>query len=178
MSTEKKDSTKVVTGEVRFSYVHVWEKGAPMNAGDEGKYGAVLLIDKKDTKTVNAIQAAIEAAKVAKWGTKIPKVLKSVFRDGDEEKDDENYVGKYFMSCNSKEKPGIFDKDRNPIMDKEEFYSGVYGHASINFFGYDQKGAGVGCGLNAVMKSKDGERLSGADRSADAFGDIDTDNDL
>lgn len=176
--SDEKNSTKVVAGPVRFSYVHVWEKGAPMNAGDEGKYGAVLLIDKTDTKTVKAIEAAIEAAKVAKWGTKIPKALKTVFRDGDEEKDDENYVGKFFMSCNSKEKPGIFDADRNPIMDKEEFYSGCYGYASINFFGYDQKGAGIGCGLNAVMKTKDGERLSGADRSADAFGSVDDTDDL
>ena len=175
---DSKDSTKVVAGPVRFSYAHVFERAQPMNAGEQGKYGAVLLIDKKDTKTVNAILAAIEAAKVAKWGTKIPKNLKNVFRDGDEEKDDENYAGKYFMSANSNDKPGIFDADRNPIMDKEEFYSGCYGYASINFFGYDQKGAGIGCGLNAVMKTKDGERLSGADRSADAFGSIDAVEDL
>ena len=175
---KQKSATEVLAGPVRFSYVHVFERAQPMNAGEEGKYGAVLLIDKSDTKTVNAIKAGIEAAKVAKWGDKIPKTLKSVFRDGDEEKDDENYAGKYFMSANSKEQPGIFDADRNIIMDKGDFYSGCFGYASINFYGYDQKGAGIGCGLNAVMKTKDGERLSGADRSADAFGSIDAGDDL
>jgi len=65
-------STKVVTGEVRFSYVNVFEPKS-INGSDE-KYSVSLLIDKRDTKTIEAIERAIEAAKqagVAKFGGKI-----------------------------------------------------------------------------------------------------------
>lgn len=174
----EKSPTKVITGEVRFSYAHVFEKMA-ITEGGTPKYSVCLLIDKKDTATIDKINLAIEAAKKAKWGEKIPKVLKLPLRDGDEEKDDENYAGKMFVNCNSNDRPQVVGPDREPIIDKEEFYSGCYGYASINFFGYTTGGKpGVGCGLGNLMKTKDGDKLSGRTSAADDFGDIETDNDL
>ena len=58
------NSTKVVTGKVRFCYVNVFEPTA-MSEGDTPKYNVCILIPKSDTKTLDKVKAAIEAAKQA-----------------------------------------------------------------------------------------------------------------
>ena len=66
------NATKVVTGEVRFSFLNVFEPKS-IN-GSEEKYSVSLLIPKTDTKTINAINRAVEAAKqagIGKFGGKI-----------------------------------------------------------------------------------------------------------
>ena len=100
--TNMNQATKVITGEVRFSYLHVFEKSS-INGGDE-KYSVSLLIPKTDKKTIAAINKAIEAAKqagIGKFGGKIPAVLKLPLRDGDDERpEDETYAGCYFVNAN------------------------------------------------------------------------------
>ena len=125
-----------------------------------------ILIDKNDKKTLARINKAIEDAKQAgkaKFGGKVPANLKTPLRDGDEDRpDDEVYAGKYFINANAKTKPGIIDKAGNPIIDSTEFYSGCYGHASITFFAFNTSGnKGIACGLNNIMKTRDGESLGG-----------------
>ena len=44
------------------------------------------------------------------------------------------------MNANSGTAPGIVDADRNPILERSEVYSGVYGRASINFYAFNSKG--------------------------------------
>lgn len=165
-------STKVVTGEVRFSYVNVFEPKS-INGSDE-KYSVSLLIDKRDTKTIETIERAIEAAKqagVAKFGGKIPPVLKLPLRDGDTERpDDENYAGKMFVNANCKTKPGLIEKNGMEIIDATEFYSGCYGKASVTFYAFNSNGnKGIACGLNNIMKTRDGEPLGGRSRAVDDF---------
>ena len=159
MSNE--NSTKVITGLVRFSYAHVFEPQAAAEGADK-KYSVSLLIPKEDTKTIEKIEAAIEAATEAgkaKFGGKIPKVLKLPLRDGDEEKEDEIYEGMFFVNATSASKPGIVDKDLNDIIDKDEFYSGCWGRASVNFYAFNVSGnKGIACGLNNVQKLKEGAR--------------------
>lgn len=170
-------STKAVTGKVRFSYANVFEPKS-IN-GSEPKYSCAILIDKKDKKTLDKIEAAIAAAieeGKGKWGGKIPKKLKLPLRDGDEERDDEAYEGKMFINANSKSKPGVVDEDLNPIMDSDEFYSGCYGRASINFFAFNSNGSvGVAAGLNNLQKLEDGDRLSGGSSAEEDFGSADDD---
>lgn len=166
--------TKVITGKVRFCYVNVFEPRA-MEGSDREKYSVSLLIDKKDTKTVDRIKAAIEAAianGLAKFGGKRPANLKTPLRDGDTERpDNPEYEGKYFLSANSDNKPQIVDKDLNAIMERGEFYSGCYGRASINFYAFNTNGnKGVACGLNNLQKLEDGERLSGGSSAEEDFG--------
>ena len=77
------NTTKVIVP-CRFSYLHCWEPDS-VNGGDP-KYSVSAIVDKKDTKTVNAIKAAIEQAKkdsISKWGGKIPANLKLPLRDGE-----------------------------------------------------------------------------------------------
>ena len=174
-------ATKVITGEVRFSYLHVFEK-TNIN-GEESKYSVSLLIPKSDTKTIGLIRAAIEAAKqagVGKFGGKIPAVLKLPLRDGDEERpEDDNYAGCYFLNASSKERPGLIYKNGQKIIDSTELYSGCYGYASINFYAFNTNGnKGIACGLNNLMKTRDGETLGGRAKAEDDFSDyIVTDED-
>jgi|GEM_PF-69353 len=178
-------NTKIITGEVRFSYLHAWEPHA-VEEGQDKKYSVSLLIPKSDKKTIAAIEKAIEAAKAdgksSKFGGKIPSNLKLPLRDGDTEReDDPNYAGHYFINASSKNKPGIVDKDINPILDQNELYSGCYGRASINFYAFNVSGnRGIAAGLNNLQKLRDGESLSGGasaeDDFSDGFGDTDEDD--
>lgn len=166
--------TKVITGTVRFSYAHVFEPAA-IEEGQEKKYSVSLIISKSDTKTLDKVKAAIEAAKEegkAKFGGKIPASLKIPLRDGDEERpDDENYADSYFINANSARKPQVVDEALNPILDKDEFYSGCYGRASINFYAFNVSGnKGIAAGLNNLQKLEDGERLSGGSTAEEDFG--------
>ena len=44
---------------------------------------------------------------------------------------------------------------------EEELYSGCYADVVIDLYAYDNENKGVGCSLKAVMKTADGDRLSG-----------------
>lgn len=181
MSNQNKNqATKVVTGEVRFSYMHVFEPHA-VEEGQKPKYSVSLLIPKSDKKTLNAMKKAIEAAKTAgapKWGGKIPANLKMPIRDGDVDREDqEEYHGHYFVNANSVGKPGVVDANVQPIMDSTEVYSGCYGRASVNFYAYNVSGnKGIACGLNNIQKLRDGETLGGRSRAEDDFDAVDTDD--
>lgn len=170
------NQTKVVTGKVRFSYANVFEPTA-MNEGDALKYNVCILIPKEDTKTLEKIDKAIKAAielgksKLANSQGKIPSNIKLPLRDGDEERsDDPAFEGMYFLNANSSRKPNVVDKDLNPILDKDEFYSGCYGRASINFYAFNVSSKGIACGLNNLQKLSDGERLAGGSSAEDDFG--------
>lgn len=167
----KSVKTKFVTGKVRFSFVHVFEPAATLNGAM--KYSVSILIPKTDKDTVARFNKAFEETKTANsgfFGGSIPKMLKGGLRDGDLEKEDPIYAGHYFINANSNEKPGVFDADKNPILDKNEFYSGCYGLASITLYPYDANGTkGIAAGLNAVLKQEDGEKLGGVSNTAADF---------
>lgn len=176
--------TKVITGpDTRWSYCNAWEPKA-INGGTP-KYSVSLIIPKSDTKTIEKVRAAIQAAyeegqsKLKGNGKTVPqlKVLKTPLRDGDLERpDDEAYANSYFINANSASAPGIVDADRQPIIDHSEVYSGVYGRASINFYAFNSNGnKGIACGLNNLQKIRDGESLGGKSRAEDDFNDEDDD---
>ena len=170
------NSTKVVTGKVRFCYANVFEPVA-MNDGETPKYSVCILIPKTDTKTLNAINKAIEAAKIAgkakiadKNG-RIPSTLKSPLRDGDDERsDDPAFKGMMFINANSNRKPAIVDKSLNEIMSRDEFYSGCYGRVSLNFYAFNVQSKGIAAGLQNLQKLEDGEMLTGGSTAEEDFG--------
>lgn len=174
---ENKNETKVIAGEVRFSYLHVWEPSSM--DGSEEKYRACLLIPKSDKKLVAQINKGIEAAKeigkVKKWNGKIPSKLKLPLRDGDEDNDrnDESKYGHFYINANANadKAPEICERNNGklvPITDRDEFYSGCYGYASINFYPFESNGnRGIACALNNLMKTRDGEPLGGVREKAE-----------
>lgn len=170
------NSTKVVTGKVRFCYANVFEPTA-MNEGDTPKYNICILIPKTDTKTLEKINKAIEAAKqagkakLADKNGRIPANLKLPLRDGDEERpDDPAFEDHYFINANSMRQPSIVDRSLNPIMSRDEFYSGCYGRASIAFYAFNVSSKGIAAGLNNLQKLEDGEMLAGGSTAEEDFG--------
>ncbi|MCC8124604.1 MAG: DUF2815 family protein [Akkermansia sp.] len=170
--------TKVITGpRTRWSYANVWDPKS-INGGTP-KYSVSLIIPKSDTKTVEKIKAAIQAAyeegqgKLKGNGRSVPALsaIKTPLRDGDLERpDDEAYKNSYFINANSATAPGIVDADRNPVMERSEVYSGVYGRASISLYAFNTNGnKGIACGLNNLQKISDGEPLGGRSRAEDDF---------
>lgn len=176
-------NTKVITGIVRFSYLHVWEP-AKIEGSEDEKYSVSLIIPKNDTETLNNIKKAIEAAKEAgknsKFGGKIPANLKLPLRDGDiDREDDENYANCYFINANCKIQPGLVNKNGQRIIDSAELYSGCYGRASITFYAFNSNGnKGIACGLNNLMKVKDGEALGGRSMAEDDFAEFFEEDDI
>lgn len=176
--------TKVVTGTVRLSYAHLFEPYA-VNPEQPEKYSTVILIPKSDKKTVKAIQAAQQAALEqganSKFGGKVPKSWTDTLHDGDEEADLERnpeYEDHWYMSVTSKTRPGIVDRDVQPILDSSEIYSGCYVRVSINAFPFNTQGnKGVSFGLNHVQKVKDGDFLGGRSKADDDFEALDDEED-
>lgn len=176
---------KVITGpDTRWSYANVWE--AKSINGGTPKFSVSLIIPKSDTRTLNKIKAAIEAAykegegKLKGNGKTVPPLssIKQPLRDGDIERpDDEAYANAYFVNANSATAPGIVDSNLDPILERSEIYSGVYGRASINFYAFNSNGnKGIACGLNNLQKIRDGESLGGKSRAEDDFAtDVDDD---
>lgn len=179
-----RNGTKVITGEVRFSYLHVFEPYAA-EVGQKPKYSVSLLIPKKDKQTMALINAAIEEAteqgQSSKWGGKVPKNLKLPLRDGDTEKDtDEHpeYAGMYFINASTERQPGLVDSHKQEIFSADELKSGDWGLASINFYPFSVSGNnGIACGLNNLMKKRDGEGLGGTPVSAESDFDGEWDDD-
>ena len=151
---------------------------------DEGVYRTSLLIPKKDKALIAQIEEAIEEAKEygkgAKWGGRIPKAgLKIAFRDGDETDLDlypEN-EGHYLLNARSKNKVGLVDIDRQPILDATEIYSGCWAYVSVTSFAYNNESKGVSFFLNNIMKARDDEAFGGGAASPDEdFAEIDTED--
>ncbi|MDE6497117.1 MAG: DUF2815 family protein [Muribaculaceae bacterium] len=183
MITPKVNDTKVVFGPCRLSYVHVFEKHSFDGNTENGKYSTNILIPKSETKTVEAIKKAIEAAKQAalnsKWNGKLPKELVMPLLDGDDRDDqDEVYAGHWYLNAKCNTRPGVVDRDRVPIVDEEEIYSGVWAVVSVTFFGFDVKvKKGISCGLNNIMKFKDDEKLGGRVSADTDFSGLDMEED-
>ena len=172
------NTTKVITGpETRWSYANIWEPKS-INGGTP-KFSVSLIIPKSDVKTISKIKAAIESAykegesKLKGTGKSVPALstLKTPLRDGDAERpDDPVYANAYFVNANSNAAPGVVDKACQPILNRSEVYSGVYGRASIGFFAFNSNGnRGIACALNNLQKFRDGEPLGGKSRAEDDF---------
>jgi hypothetical protein len=186
MTKTNHNPMKVITGpNTRWSYANVWE--AKSINGGTPKFSVSLIIPKSDTKTINAIKSAVEAAykegeaKLRGNSRTVPALsaIKTPLRDGDTERpDDEAYKNAYFVNANATTAPGIVDADLNPILSRSEVYSGVYGRASITFYAFNSSGnRGIACGLNNLQKIRDGEPLGSKASAESDFAEFVNDDD-
>ena len=174
-------ATKVLTGEVRLSYANLTTPRVSQQGG-EPKYSVTLLIPKSDQATLANIQQSIQAAYdegvTKKWGGARPQP-KVIVHDGDGLRQSglpfgEECKGHWVLTASSKNKPQVVGIDNiNCELAPQDIYSGMYARVTINFFAYDTAGSkGVGCGLGNVLKTRDGEPLSGGASAASDFADI------
>lgn len=183
-------STKVVTGKVRFSFCHIFEPQEPQGGG-EPKYSVTLLIPKADTATIGKIKEAMAEAREnfckRNGANALPQKPVHTLHDGDGIRDNGDQYGPeckgcYVITVSSKQKPVVVDNMRNPVTDPAEVYSGCYGRAAINFFGYNSNGKkGISSGLLSVQKLHDGDpfgTVGSADDFDDDFSDLDEDDDF
>lgn len=177
---------KVVTGkDTRWSYANVWEPKA-IGEGSTEKYSVSLIIPKSDTVTIEKIKKAIEAAyfegeaKLKGTSKVLPALtaIKYPLRDGDIDRpEDPAYANAYFVNANSVTQPGIVDGALNPIIERQEVYSGVYGRASITFYAFNSNGnRGIACGLNNLQKLRDGEPLGSVSTPDQDFAAVESDD--
>ncbi len=148
--------TRVVTGEVRLSYAHLFEPQSIQ--GSKPKYSVSLIIPKSDRETISKIERAIDAAidaGIGKFGGKRPNkaALKLPLRDGDTERDDEAYAGCFFVNANSTLPPEVVDQDLNPMLSAAEVYSGCYARVSLSFYAFNTNG-NRGIALRARQRAK------------------------
>jgi hypothetical protein len=68
----------------------------------------------------------------------------------------------------------MIDSNRQEILDPAEIYSGCFVRLSLNVFTYNNSGnRGVGFGLNNILKTREGPRVSGRGNPvSDFFGDV------
>ena len=177
-------TTKMNIGEVRFSYCHLFTPEAVSDGADK-TYSVSVIIPKTNTQLIAGIKQCINAAYqqglASRWKGRKPAAWKNPLRDGDTERpDDESYANSYFINVTSRTKPGIVKRmtvggvtKLVEVINEEDVYSGCYGYVSVNFFPFANAGNnGVACGLNNVLKTKDGEFLGGRSSALTDFGDL------
>ena len=171
--------TKCLIGEARMNFVHVFTPDS-FDDKSEPKYSVVLSFPKTDKALYKKIESAInECAEKAKaqYGGTLPKKFSIVeIQDGADWDEKFNLEDSFIIKASSSYKPEVVKKAKVmgkvqlvPITDEEEFYSGCYGYASVSFYKYDTGvSKGITCGLNSLLKSKDGDKLGGGSGSAEA----------
>ena len=153
----------------RISYVHIAE---PRTGYDgEPRYSCVLIVNKDDEQTLEAINEAMAEAKNAglsrKWNDSMPETVVSPLKDGDTERpDDPDYRSCYFINAASGRKPVLVDQKANQLTDASRIYSGCYCNVVIDLFPYKSQGSdtrAAACGIAAELESiqlvKEGESL-------------------
>lgn len=162
----------LVTPRATLSFPHLFAARAAPGSTTK-KFSCTLIFNAADMNTpaMQALLAAIQQAAVDKFGANIPANMKHPFTRGEVKyPGDAFYAGKVLLNANANEEypPQVVGENRQPIMDRAAIYPGCQVVAGVRFYGYDTAGnRGVGCGLQAVMKVGEGERL---DSRVDAVG--------
>ena len=156
-----------------------------------------MVLIPKDTeqgkKDLAALKAASQAAKVEKWGDKIPKLAadRMCLKDGDQ-MDGEESDGCWVLSCSEEKAPQVLDRDGKTRLTEADgkIYSGCEARVLVNLWAQDNKyGKRINANLHAVQfyahgeafgKGRvDAESMFGSldDETTSGFGDLDDDYD-
>ncbi|MDY6281859.1 MAG: DUF2815 family protein [Erysipelotrichaceae bacterium] len=189
----KNPATRVKTSEVRLSFCHLAEPYSYGNDDQQSpKYSVSMIISKSDSATIAAIRTnynlAIEHG-IEKYGEAFRKKATPLVRpegsdqgllidcDKDERyQEDKDYKNCYILSAKSLTPAPVYaietgKKQLTPDEIKELVYSGCYGKVLFNFYPYNNRRMGIACGLDSVLKTRDGESLGGRVNAMDYFGD-------
>ena len=175
-NTDSRDKCRFVTDEFRVSYPHVFK--AQGLAGSKPKFSVTMLFSKK--ADLSKIKLAIKHAKIAQWVAD-PKnwaeKIESPVVDGDAPKyaDKEGYKGHWAIKASTSEdaRPGVVDRDLEPITDPSVFYPGCFARAQVFArvweFPKDSGRFGIHFILDHVQKTKEGKSFSNRKDAAEVF---------
>lgn len=189
----KNPATRVITSEVRLSFCHLAE---PYSFGSDDqqtpKYSVSMIISKTDSATLAAIKAnynqAIEHG-IEKYGEAFRKKATPLVRpegsdsgllidcDKDERyQEDKDYQNCFILTAKSLTPAPVYAIETGMRQLKTEeikdlVYSGCYGKVLFKFYPYNNRKMGIACGLDSVLKTRDGESLGGRVNALDYFGD-------
>lgn len=168
----------ITINNVRFSYCNLFQPQA--RPGQEPKYSVTILVPKSNAEAKaiidQAIAQAVELGVSKCWNGVRPPQPAVCVHDGDGARPSdgqpfgEECRGCWVFTASSKNKPFVVDTQVQNIIDPAQVYSGMWGNVNVNFFPYNSNGKkGIGCGLNGVQKTQDGEPLGGHVTAQDAF---------
>jgi hypothetical protein len=163
----------------RLSFPEIWTPKA-FNEGQAPKFSCNLLLDKENDKAqIASFKKAIREAALNAFSQQIPAGLAMCLGDGNSKSYD-GYENAMFISCASRLRPQIIDRDRTPLVEEDgRPYAGCYVNAAISLWVMDNKyGKRVACNLNALQFSKDGETFGAGGIKVEAvFDDIQSEQD-
>lgn len=165
--------SKIHLKNVRLSFPSLFQK-ATFN-GQEGKYEATFLIDKKDTKTTTKVMEAVEAC-ISEAKIKVPNDKRCV-KDGDLVEYD-GYEGNWSLKASNSKRFTILDRDKTPLTEDDGIlYAGCYVDAIVEFWAQNNNyGKRINANLLGIRFLKDGEPFgSGPIDVTDEFEDLDDD---
>lgn len=167
---------KIVTPPFRVSFPSVFE--ARGFEGSKPKFSVTAVFDpsafgvaqKRAFKLMVALAEDAAQEKFHKPHT--DSSLRSPFRDGAEKDHLEGFgAGLVFCTLSSLMRPGLIDRDMQPIIEEGVFYAGCYARATVTAYAYSNVSKGVGFGLHNLQKLGDGENLTGRISAEDDFED-------
>lgn len=172
---------KVKLANVRLAFPALFE-AKTVNGEGAPAYGASFLIELTDKPNLAAINKAIDAVALEKWGPKatahlalMRKTDKVALHDGDLKAQYAGFAGMMFVSSRSAARQLVLDKDKTPLTAQDgKPYGGCYVNATVELWAQDNKyGKRVNAQLLGVQFFADGDSFGGgAVGSADDFDDL------
>lgn len=164
-------SYEVLTPLGTTCFPSLFETETDQNGGDTGKYVATLVF--KSGVDLSKLEACINEVREKAFPGVDPSDLKMPFKDNSMKE----HLGSPFdkpgvnIKFNSQFKPGVFDADKNEIIDRNQIYAGVSGRAYVHAYSWDISGGSKGVSLrfSGFQKWGDGDRLDGGGRGFPAI---------
>lgn len=150
---------KMLTPEFRCGFQALFRALPPKdNANGAKKYQIRALFP--PTTDLSAMKAAAAQAATDKFGSNVPKNLRSPFRLNEELDKPFADIGDDWIvmtfTANENSRPGLVDANLQDIINEADVYSGAWFRAEVQPYGYDNAGnKGVAFGLENVQKLRD-----------------------
>lgn len=160
-------TTDVLTGPVRLSFEFLFDLPKVTPKNQNPKHGSILIFPNNADLQILYNEfyrvAALNFADNYDPTTQQYIGIRSPFRNQLEKGKFAGFqAGGVFMTCTSKFKPPVVDAMRNPIVDRNKVYAGVWAICAINAYPYKEPtNKGIAFGLQSVMIIGDDQKLGG-----------------
>jgi hypothetical protein len=164
----------VMTPYGKLSFTNLFEPRATMDGKGDPRYSTNLIIPPKqqETQAYKDLQEAIIACAEEKFGKDWRKKnLRMPIRKGSEREYEGYDDDTIFINPWTKNKPGVVDREGNPILVPGDVWPGQVARLSVRPFAYENSGnKGVALALNHVqIVIAEAPRLDGRKSAADTF---------